>query len=105
MKKPRFLSVTLLSLTLIAIFPLFNAEACVQPPSGAVSWWSGDGHPFDLIGTNNGTMTNGATYSDGMVGKAFSFDGADDYVNLPTPCQISSLMQRDLSRHGFTPPP
>jgi hypothetical protein len=55
---------------------------CVAPPSGIISWWSGDGHPFDIVGTNDGTMMNGATYADGRVGKAFSFGGSGDYLEV-----------------------
>ena len=36
----------------------------------------------DLIGSNNGTLTNGPTYSSDRGG-AIVFDGTDDYVNAP----------------------
>jgi hypothetical protein len=57
-----------------------DAEACVDPPSGMISWWPGDGNTFDIIGPNCGTLMNGATFAPGMVGQAFSFDGVDDQV-------------------------
>ena len=57
---------------------LNRTGACLASPSDMVSWWSGDGHPFDLVGANNGTMMNGATYATGRVGRAFSFDGVND---------------------------
>jgi hypothetical protein len=60
-----------------------ETSVCAMPPSGIVSWWSGDGHPFDLIDENHGTMLNGATYADGMVGRSFSLDGVDDTVHVP----------------------
>jgi hypothetical protein len=60
-----------------------RSSVCLAPPADMVSWWSGDGHPFDLIGVNNGTMINGVTYAAGKVGRAFSFDGTNDYVDLP----------------------
>jgi hypothetical protein len=60
---------------------------CMTPPANMVLWLSGDGHPFDLLAANNGTMMNGATYGAGKVGRAFSFDGAiaypGKYVDLP----------------------
>jgi YVTN family beta-propeller protein len=56
---------------------------CIAPPASLVSWWSGDRHPFDLIGANKATLTNSATYADGRVGRAFSFTGAEDsYVEI-----------------------
>jgi hypothetical protein len=65
-----------------------SERSCVPPPSNLVSWWSGDGHPFDLTGVNDGITVNGATYGDGMVGKAFSFDGEDDYLFVPNTATI-----------------
>jgi hypothetical protein len=56
---------------------------CYEPLTGMVSWWGGDGNGADLIGDNDGIAVNGAGYANGMVGEAFSFDGANDYVDLP----------------------
>jgi hypothetical protein len=77
------------TLTQTEIQDIYNAavagicKTCVTPPSNMISWWSGDGHPFDLIDDNDGTLMGGATYAQGIVGKAFSFDGTDDYVEIP----------------------
>lgn len=57
---------------------------CTPAPSGMVSWWGGDNNSLDIIGTNHGTPVNGATYAPGLVGQAFSFDGIDDYINVPS---------------------
>ncbi len=70
---------------LLFLFPLIlqpEAEGCAPPPPGMVSWWSGDNNALDMVGTNNGTPMNGATYAAGVVGQAFSFDGVNDYVSL-----------------------
>ncbi|MDI6765217.1 MAG: LamG domain-containing protein [Bacteroidota bacterium] len=56
---------------------------CTTPPSGLVSWWSGDGTANDIVGSNHGMLINGATYGSGKVRRAFSFDGIDDYVRIP----------------------
>jgi hypothetical protein len=48
-----------------------------------VSWWRGEGNCLDAVGTNNGTLQNGATFAAGRVGQAFSFDGTNDYVKIP----------------------
>jgi hypothetical protein len=60
-----------------------KCKPCLTPPAGMVSWWTGDGNADDVIGTNHGTLQNGATYAAGMVDQAFSFDGVDDYVEIP----------------------
>jgi hypothetical protein len=40
-----------------------------------VSWWQAEGDALDAIGTNNGTAIGNATFVNGIVGQAFSFDG------------------------------
>ncbi len=59
------------------------AHTCVEPPSGMVSWWPGDGDADDIAGDNHGTLQNGTTFANGVVGQAFSFDGVDDFVSVP----------------------
>ncbi|MGQ0796315.1 MAG: LamG-like jellyroll fold domain-containing protein [Methanobacteriota archaeon] len=57
---------------------------CAPPPSGLVAWWPGDGNANDIISSNHGLLRNGATSSaPGHVGLAFSFDGVDDFVEVP----------------------
>ncbi|VGO16683.1 Bacillopeptidase F [Pontiella desulfatans] len=56
---------------------------CVQCPNGIVAWWPGDGNADNLVGTNHGTLYNGATNLQGIVAEAFSFDGANDYFAAP----------------------
>ena len=56
---------------------------CVPPPSGMVSWWPGDTDANDIADGNDGTL-NGAIYVPGKVDQAFSFDGEDDYVEIPS---------------------
>lgn len=76
------------ALTASEIQDIYNAgsagkcRSCTSPPSGMVSWWGGDNNALDLVGTNNGTSMNGATYAAGEVGQAFSFDGNDDFVDV-----------------------
>lgn len=61
----------------------FDNSTCTNPPSGMVSWWGGDNNAFDMVGTNHGTLMNGASYAPSIVGQAFNFDGVDDYVSVP----------------------
>jgi YVTN family beta-propeller protein len=50
--------------------------------SGLVSLWRGEGNAFDVIGGNHGVTNNGVSYSGGVNGTAFSFDGIDDYIDV-----------------------
>ena len=52
----------------------------IQPPAGMVGWWPGDGNAIDVVGGNAGILSGDATFTGGMVGQAFSFDGTGDSV-------------------------
>jgi len=56
--------------------------AQIQPPSGLVSWWPGDGNANDIADGNNGTLMGGATFVPGKVLDAFNFDGTG-FVQIP----------------------
>jgi len=63
------------------------AQTCIEPPAGLLGWWPGDGDSIDLQSGLHGVAVNGASYSPGLVGEAFDFngvdDGRDDRVDLP----------------------
>ena len=56
---------------------------CVPVPDGVVAWWPAEGNALDLVGTNNGTLTNGATFLPGESGQAFYFNGLNQYAIVP----------------------
>jgi hypothetical protein len=58
-----------------------NCAACA--PSGLIAWWPGDLNAYDIVGTNNGTLENGATFGPGVVGEAFNFGGSGQCVSVP----------------------
>jgi len=62
---------------------VMRCAACIEPPSGLVSWWPANGSAEDAMGTNHGSLQNGATYGTGKVWQAFSFDGVDDHARIP----------------------
>lgn len=82
-QKRNVFSIFLVVLFSFCLLPFNSWSACTPPPPGMISWWGGDNNALDIIGTNHGTLVNGATYAPGLVGQAFSFDGAGDYVTVP----------------------
>jgi hypothetical protein len=62
---------------------------CVAPPAGIVSWWTADGTAADLIGTNNGALISGVTYTNGEVAQAFSLDGSSGWVDVPDSASLN----------------
>ncbi len=71
------------TMVLASVFAsLATIEAMAQIP-GLVHYYPGDVDGSDAVGTNPGTLENGATAgTPGRVGGAFFFDGIDDGVNL-----------------------
>lgn len=73
------------------------AQVCTPPPAGIVGWYPGDNTPNDIsITHNHGTLMNGATFAPGMVQQAFSFDGADDFVQMPSTAAQDPTMTATL---------
>jgi hypothetical protein len=65
--------------------PSASSNDCVPPPAGIISWWKGDDNTLDSAGTNDGVNQN-VTYTNGVVGQAFAFDGDDSgssYIKIP----------------------
>lgn len=60
-----------------------QAQACAPVGPALVAWWPGDGSADGFLGVNNATLNDGATFATGKVGKAFTFDGEDDYLVVP----------------------
>jgi len=55
----------------------------LNPPADPVAWWSGDGHFFDLAGTNQGMAMGEVSFAPGKAGRAFGFVTTNDWVRLP----------------------
>ena len=58
---------------------------CTPLPTNLVSWWRANGNALDSVGGNHGTLVGNATYANGRVGPAFTFDGTGDAVQLGNP--------------------
>lgn len=77
-----------LTLALTAALSLFgiaspaSAADCLTIPSGIEAWWPGDDTGDELVHGRDGTLANGADYTTGVVGQAFTFDGVDDVVTV-----------------------
>ncbi len=58
--------------------------SCLPPPQGMIGWWPGEGSAADIVGPDNGILQGGATATaSGEVGQAFSFDGTNNFVQIP----------------------
>lgn len=59
------------------------AATCTPAPAGVVSWWRAEGNANDCMGLNPGALVSGATFGPGVVGQAFTFNGAGSCVEVP----------------------
>jgi hypothetical protein len=78
-----FYLILILILAFSTVSVINSQKTCIQPASGMVSWWSGDGDSEDFYDINHGILYNGASFGSGKVWQAFSFDGVDDYLLAP----------------------
>ena len=61
------------------IIQLYNSGTGAQYPFSGQTLPSAN----NQFAIDNGTLMNGCTFTDGKIGKAFTFDGVNDYVALP----------------------
>ncbi len=61
---------------------LLSQIACLTAPANLVQWFRAEGNANDAFAGNHGVLQNGAAFSAGLVGQAFSFDGIDDGVSI-----------------------
>ena len=74
----------------IATLSVNAAPDCTPTPSGIVDWWQGQGNAYDVISGSTGTIEPGTTFTNGMVGQCFSFNGVNGCVlNNNTPSLTS----------------
>ena len=83
------IQINLCTLTMLLILALSGsvwADLRGVPLNGLVSYWTfeeGAGNMvYDSVSLNNGTIY-GASWTSGIIGGALSFDGANDYVEIP----------------------
>jgi len=62
----------------------FGAPGRLSLPANLDGCWPADGNADDIAGSAKGTLPGGATaVASGVVGTAFSSDGANRYVQMP----------------------
>jgi hypothetical protein len=85
----------LLFVLLLVPHSFLSAQTCKIPPADMIAWWSADGITVDIQAGHNGKLVN-ATYGTGEVGKAFSFNGTNAYV------QVANNKLWDFGSEDFT---
>ncbi len=57
---------------------------CAAIPSGLVGWWRAEDNANDTLSHIQGRLQGGTAFTSGKVGRAFVFDGIEDFVDFPT---------------------
>jgi concanavalin A-like lectin/glucanase superfamily protein/centrosomal CEP192-like protein len=65
-----------------------SSPTCVVPPTGLVSWWTGDVDETDLYGVNDPSAVNVSLVS-GEVLDGFTF-GTDGYIDIPASSTLAN---------------
>jgi hypothetical protein len=71
-------------------------EGCLLPPAGLIGWWPGDGNAKDIQLGNDGTLETGATFSAGLVGRAFLSTATMPISTCQTRRPCTRFSQRSL---------
>lgn len=92
------------------IASIFNANlwgvcrTCAASSVGTVGWWRAEDTGFDFMGTNLGTLLNGAAFAPGKVGHAFTLDGVDDMVVVPDSPNLNFAPNEPMTIHMWAYP-
>ncbi|GIH09237.1 hypothetical protein Rhe02_73040 [Rhizocola hellebori] len=71
------------------------STACLTPPDGIVSWWTGDGSGTDIVGGNDSTNF-GADFGAGLVDQAYHLAGGGPsaaYFTAPAAPEFAAATQ------------
>jgi len=89
---------TLMIISLVQVISLLvMSQASAQPTSGLIGYWKFDEGSGNVANDNSGMGNHGTIYgafwTEGMVRKALSFDGVDDYVYVPHSSSLNDYSQ------------
>src|SRR5947209_1829652 len=73
------------------------AAPCATPPAGLVSWWRGEGNAADSVDSSPGVISGGVTFSNGLVGQSFVFNGVDGRVVVSNSPSLNFGSNQDFS--------
>jgi alpha-tubulin suppressor-like RCC1 family protein len=81
-----------------------NPPVCTSAPSGLVGWWQGEGNGNDSASTNNGILDGSVSFVSGLVGQAFSFNGANADLHVPASTNLNVGVSSGLTIEGWINP-
>jgi hypothetical protein len=82
---------------IVAVLVMQNSVAGAPLQSGATAYWSAEGNANDVVGTNHGTLQNGASFDTGQFGQAFDLTGSSDLVSMAQPVKFTAVEDFTIS--------
>lgn len=67
-----------------------------EPTEGLVALWRAEGNAQDSIGANHGVLVGGTSFTNGVEGQCFAFDGVSGYIEL------TNTGDMDFGTNNFT---
>lgn len=85
------------------------ATECTTPPPDLIAWWPGDSNAEEIVGTFDGTLVNGASFTSGVVGDGFYLPGPNGYVSTSQvissgPFTMDLWMKNEVTQSGLAVP-
>lgn len=92
-----------LQLAVVPLLALFGGSSiavlaadCAPDLAGIAACWHAEGNALDSIGQNSGALQGGVSFSAGIVGQCFAFDGSSGFIEL------SNNASMDFGTNDFT---
>src|SRR5688572_21323954 len=70
---------------------LGQAAALACATNNPIAWWSAEGDARDRVGNLHGTIQGGVSFTPGMAGQAFGFNGVDGAVEIGTTAIMNTI--------------
>ena len=84
-RSPGVAAIVTTSTLLTSLYSVWNGDTTTSTLDSSIyGAWNGENNANDSVGTNHGTLMNGTTFTTGKLGKAFTFDGVNDYIEFPS---------------------
>lgn len=88
----------------VAMAFMFNGTSFADLNDGLIAYFPFDGNPRDMVSGNLGLEYGGIHYVEGMVGRAASFDGVNDYIDFESDGLIIDTANNNYSIAGWYKP-
>ncbi len=77
---------------------------CTPQPTNGVTWFKAENNGSDSLGSNDGTMLNGADFATGIIGSGFRFDADGEQLFVPASPSLNVGISGSLTLEAWVNP-